>query len=282
LRYLDDIRIAAVSRSDAIAGARTLQKECRRRGLFISAQKTELLFDSQVGQDLEDAEMTAAKYWFDASLFGQARPLLKRLIKKAINSDGTIVARRARFSLWRLTLLRDQFAVRIVLEDLENFAPIASIVAAYLTPWISRKRVERGITAFIRDPERNTSAFLSSWLVAAMLERPKNVPPEWSAYGRGVARDKNEPTYHRVLAASLMARGRDAADVAWLKRELKSEWDPFLLRGYVVALARAEALDRGSAGRVVARVPELKRTIDFLQGRRALPSLIYAGETLPI
>lgn len=282
LRYLDDIRIAAKTRADAIAGARTLQKECRRRGLFISAQKTELLFDAQVNADLEDAEMTAAKYWFDISVFGEARPILKKLIKRAIKSDGTIVARRARFSLWRLALLRDQFAVGLLLKDLENFAPIGSIAAAYLTPWISRKKVVVGLNSFLSDPERNTSAFLSAWLIAAMLEHPKDAPADWSAYGRTIARDKNQPTYHRVLASSLMARSRDVADVAWLKRELKSEWDPALLRGYAVALARAEALDKGSATRAAVRVPELSKTLAYLQGRQALPSLIYAGEGVPI
>jgi hypothetical protein len=248
--------------------------------LFLSAAKTKLLHGREVEADFEDSELRAAKYWFDVAGYRTARPILKKIIRKAFRKDGTLATNQAKFSLWRLTLLRDEYALRLVLQRLEDLAPIASIVAAYLTPWISRARVEHGLRQFLWDPERNTSPFLSVWLMAAMLERSGAFPDAWASYGRKVARDKNEPVHHRAIASSVMARSGESADVAWLKRELKTEWDPALIRAYLTALARTGQLDKTDADRVSARIPELEVTTSYLRGRRSLRSLIYRGESV--
>jgi len=165
---------------------------------------------------------------------------------------------------------------------MEDLAPVASMVPPYLRPWLSRRRVEEGLAEFLLDKGRNTSALLSVWLLAGMLDRPGALPTNWVDYARMVAQDRNEPGYHRAIAASVVARGGHTADLAWLRRQISTEYDPDLLRAYLVALARVGALDGGTAARATGRRPELTKTVVYLKGRRALPSLIYADEVVRV
>jgi hypothetical protein len=282
LRYMDDVRVLGRTRSEAIAGVRVLEKECKKLGLALSAKKTNMLTGAAAIADFEDEELRVAQYWMAIGPGEEASRRLRAILKGAIQLDGTVQERRARFSLWRLALLRDHYALRIVLSKLEELAPLASIVAAYLRPWVSRKRVAEGISRFLTDPERNTSPFLSAWLTAAMLERPGAVPEEWVKYGRTVLFDRNQPPYQRILAASLVSRGRLTGDMAALKRQVGSEFDPAIVRGALVALARVRALDKGTAERARVRFPQLSKTIEYLRGRSTLPSLVYADRTVRI
>jgi hypothetical protein len=276
VRYQDDIRITAATRSEAVAALHVLERECKKLGLSLSAKKTELLFGDAAIADFEDEELKDAQYWMRFGFGAGLRKRLRRIIKKAIRADGGVDERRARFSLWRLALLRDHYPLTTVLKRLENFASLASIVATYLRPWISRKRVERGLTEFLGDEDRNTSTFLSAWLMAVMLDRRGPIPWGGIAYARSVAQNRNQPPYHRVLAANVLARGGSAPDLAWLQRQISIEFDPTFVRGCLVALARVGALDRGTAGRAEARFPELGKTMAYLRGRATLPSLVFA------
>lgn len=283
IRYMDDIRVLGKSRKDVIEGTRRLERECRKRGLVLAANKTGVLYGDEAKADLRDPEMDTARYMFD--LMGkrkEALPLLRKILKRAMRGDGHVQDKPAKFSLWRLTKVRDRFVLNRVLGSLEDLAPIGDIVAQYLQPFLGRERVRNRISEFLSDPDRNLSPALSAWVMAALLDYRKQPPTEWVGYARKVALDRNEPAFHRVVAVNLLLRGRETADITRVREDLLNEYDPEISRGFLAALARIKQLDRPTASAVVARLPELERTVSYLKGRNRLPSLVYPNETVPV
>jgi len=157
LRFQDDIRVLAKSESELIEATRTLEKECKKRGLMLSAKKTNVLVGNEAKKMLSDKDVEEASSLFESGNFRRARPQLRKILKSAVK--GELRERRARFSLWRLTLLRDHGLIKEILPRLEKLAPLASLVAQYLQPFVSRKAVVDGLTKFLADGERNTSPF---------------------------------------------------------------------------------------------------------------------------
>jgi hypothetical protein len=274
-RFMDDIRILGRSRREAVDGMRQLQRECRLRGLMLSADKTKLLVGDAAVASLTDAELDAISYDMEIGADRTARRRLHRVFARALRPDGTLDGRRARFSIWRLRSLRDSASLKLVLGALEDLAPLGRLVPQYLAPFLTRRTVQRRFAAFLDDPQRNTSAYLSTWLLSAMLEQTGALPDAWIRYARRVARDRNQPTYHRVVASNVLALGRRPADLDSIRDAVKSEFDPALLRGYLVALARTSALDRDTIKTAISRSGALRRTVEYLNGRKVLPSLIY-------
>jgi len=274
LRYQDDIRILARSRREAVDGMRQLQRECRLRGLMLSGDKTSALVGEEARGSTEDAELDSAQYWVSVAPGRVGRKVLRGVLRRALRAESRVDGRHARFSLYRLWRLRDSASLKLVLQHFEDLAPLGSLGPQYLLPFMNRASVQRRITEFLLDGQRNTSAFLSTWLLAAMMEQGVSIPAEWVIYARRVAENRNQPSYHRIIAASVLGAGRRTADLSWLRDAVKSEFDPAVLRGHLVALARAGELQRDTINVAVGRVPQLEATANYLRGRTNLPSLI--------
>lgn len=275
-RYMDDIRIVGRRRSDVINAIRILDLETKKQALALSAQKTHFLQGQKAIDDFEDAQLNQAQYVFEwGGDDDELRKQLRRIFRGALSGD-EVVMRRARFSLWRLYRLRDRGVRHGVLNNLERLAPLGQILPAYLAPWLTNPRVQRSLADFLEDEERNTSAFLSTWLLAGMLEVPAHLPPAWVAYARTVAQDRNEAPYHRGVAANVMSLGGTPGDIAWLREAILREFDPAIVRAFAIALARADKLDRATL-RVVSRTAGMEPLLNYLAGRNDFPSLIFPG-----
>lgn len=282
-RFLDDVRIVVKSRAEAVQAVREFQRECQLRGLIVSSGKTELLFGDEAKESLVGSlELAAVDYWFHAQVPALARKELKKVLKRALKAKSSIDTRRARFSLWRLALLREGSVLGPVLRRLEDLSPVASVVAAYLQPFISRKTVVRDLTEFLDDSSRSYSKYLTTWLFAAMLEHPGQLPDGWVDQAFRRARDRNQPTYLRAIAAVVVGRGRRSGDIAWMKKEVAQEHDPAILRAFAVALHVAQALDKNTQKKLISNSPSARRTISYLDGRSRLPSLVYTDRWLEI
>ncbi len=282
-RYLDDVRIVTSTKADAIAAIRHFQRECRALGLIVGAAKTELLHGDEARADLtREGDLAAADYFMNANASNLARKALKKILKRALRSDVRIDERRARFSLWRLARLREAGVMGQVLKRLEDLAPVATVIPPYLRPFISRKRVVDGLTAFLSEPQRSHSAYLVTWIFAAMLEHPDPVPPAWVHQAAVRVKDRNQPAYLRAIAAVVMIRGGRAADINWIRNDINREHDPTVLRGYAVGLHWVSELDRGTQRRLIARAPVLAATTKYLQGRSTIPSLVYPNTKLRV
>lgn len=280
-RFMDDIRIVGSSKADVISGMRLLEQECRNRGLIISSSKTQLLEGTDAIRDGQHPDRDAAQYSFDAGQ-ATARPQLRRMLRAAIHDDGHVQVSSLRFSLWRLARLREYSVLTLVLKRLEDLAPVASVVAAYLQPFVSRDRVVNGIADYLEDPSRAYSTHLVTWMLALMMEHPGRMPPRWSAAAGRLAKDRNQPPYLRALASVILARGGRPTEISWIKSEMLREYDPDLLRGYAVALHWEGALDRATESALITRAPGMAETVAYLRGRTSLPSLVYTGRRLPL
>lgn len=282
-RYIDDIRIVARSRAEAMVGLKTLERECRRRGLVLSAHKTALLRATDAMKELTNREFTQAQYEFDRWNHKAAKAMLRHLLKQALRaSDRNVDIRPLRFSLWRLLWLHDRWARDRILQRLDDLGPAASLVALYVGVWADEPRVADAVGRFLLDPERNTSPYLATWLLAMLLDGRNPPPGPILTYSRTVVRNRNETPYLRVFAANVLTLGRQIHDLQWIRDELRKEFDPYVARGYVVALARAGQLDNASIARASTRIPVLSRTVTYLRGRRQLPSLIHAKRVVSI
>ncbi|MCA1704131.1 MAG: helix-turn-helix domain-containing protein, partial [Actinobacteria bacterium] len=190
-RFMDDIRLVGESRASVISALQLLDAECRRRGLALSSKKTELHRGSAAADSMEDAELDALQYAFNAGSEVEAvlRKQLRKVFKASMMRDGGVDSRRARFSLSRLFRLRDRSVLGKVLERLEVLAPLRELAPKYLHPWMRQASVQRRLTTFLHDTERNTSVFLSSWLIAVMVDLEPPLPEEWIDYARAIACD---------------------------------------------------------------------------------------------
>lgn len=282
-RYMDDIRIVGPSRAVVIAALQRLDQECRRRGLALSTKKTELLHGASAASSMEEAELDAAQYAFEAGEEDDAelRKQLADLFKKAMQPDGTVRTRWARFSLARLFQLRDRSVLNRVLDAMEQLAPLGNLVPKYLHPWLRRPATRRKLTAFLEDTERNTSPYLSTWLLAVMLDVPDAADQAWVDYARRIALDRGEPTFHRSIALNVLALGRHTRDMDSIREIVRRDHDPELVRAALVALHRVGRLTREVVSRS-ARLPGLQVTAAYLSGRAELPSLVFSARRVPV
>jgi excisionase family DNA binding protein len=282
-RYLDDVRIVCSSKGESIRAIRLFERECRALGLIVSGAKTQLLHGDEARADLlPSSDFDAAQYFMNVNAASFARRALKRILRRSLRADGLADVRGAKFSLWRLAQIRERSVLNRVLSRLEDLAPIASVVAAYLMPFIQRRPVVSALALFLGDRERCHSPFLATWLFAAMLQHPGTLPAPWAEEAIVRVKDRNQPAYLRAIAAIVAARGHRAADISWLKGDVQRERDPHVLRGYAVGLHAVEELDRTTQRRLIARHARLGYTIDYLQGRSTLPSLIYRDQRVSI
>lgn len=282
-RYMDDIRIVGSSRSAVIGALQTLDQECRRRGLALSTKKTELRYGEDAIRSMVEPELDAAQYAFDASRLDDKalRKELGRLFRRAFGSDGTVRTRWARFSLVRLFQLRDRSVLTRVLDALEDLAPLGDLVAKYLHPWLRRPSTQRRLTAYLTDSERNTSVYLSTWLLAGMLDVPDTVPAQWVSYARSVALDHAQPTFHRAIALNVLVLGKELRDLDSVREIARREHDPELVRAALVGLRRIDRLTRDDAQHA-ERLPSLEPTLTALRQSTDLPSLIFSSRRIPI
>lgn len=283
-RYMDDIRLTADSRADAIRALRRLERECRLRGLALSSQKTKLLRGAEAIADFQDDQLSRLQYSFD---LGEGDVELSKelgsVLRHAVLGQDELHERRARFALWRLFRLRDGRSRKLVLDNLETLAPLGQIVAAYLRPWLSKQDVQRRLSEFIMDQDRNTSRYLSSWVLALMLDLQSGATPlQWLSYAQSIATDRNEPSWHRTLAMSVWAQDRSSSVVRLLRDVVFREHDPEVIRGALVALARIGRLDRDVTQHAAARFPQTVITTEYLRGRTDLPSLVLTGRRVSV
>lgn len=280
LRYMDDIRIVAPKKHAAVEALKMLDAECRKRNLFLSTKKTGLFEGDDALARLADADIDAAAYAFDANLDPkELREKLKALFRSALGKEG-VDGRRAKFSLYRLRALREEGALRLVLSKLEALAPLGWLVPAYLLPWLRRKSVAKGLVEYLTDPERNTSDYLSTWLLAALLDEPHAITPELLSYARSVALDRMKTSYHRAVAVNVVVLGRRQRDLIDLREIVKREFDPEIVRGVLVALHRVRQLDKATTN-FARKVQGIQVTVDYLARHSDLPSLVMSGVRNP-
>lgn len=272
-RYMDDVRIVASSKEEALLGLRLFEVECRKLGLVVSSAKTTVTDELQA---TFDPVLDQMDYFFQRRI-DESRKVLRDLLKQTLKEDRPKV-KHAKFALLRLAALVDAPALKPVMERLEQLQEAAPESAVYLRAFISDGKVQEALSEYLQKrPEPLLEGYQQAWLLAAMLEVQNGVPDDWASYALGIADDQNQPTYLRILALNLVAKRGRREDVERIRLEIRSSYDPAVLRGAIVALARAGYWDKEMVDIVKARAPQLSATLDYLKGRDSLPSLVQEG-----
>ena len=280
-RYMDDVRITGPSKAVVIEGLRVLERECRSRGLILSPNKTTLHSGKDaLNVDREDAR-GAVLYFLGVKDFRQAKARLRQILRKSIAQEG-VERRNFKFSLWRLAKLRDRTVLANVLARLDDLAPVASVVAEYLRPYISDPVVETALSDYLNDVQNVRHPHLVFHLFAVMLDHAGPLPRPWVDHAARLMKDADAPAELRGIAANLAARSRRRGVVSWLRSSARSSQDIYLVRSYLTALARIGSLDSKTIDAVRGRDPLLARSITYLVGTKSLPSLATLRARVPI
>lgn len=274
LRFQDDIRIAAKTSADAVRAARIVETELQRRRLTPAASKSRILGGDDIEILTGDPTKDTVTYLVSAGAVDLPRKELRKMLDRALSRQEPNWS-DVRFSLWRLSFLRDSGRLKRILASLDMLGPEASLVAAYLLPWLHQPRVIKAIEEYLTDPDRNLSDFMAIWLLAAVVEAT-GITAGIEQYARRTYRDRNLHRDLRIMAANVSARHGNKADVEALERMIRSELDSALVRGLLVAHRRAGRIPKQLLTDATRRFPDLKPTAAYLSGRDQLPSLIYA------
>lgn len=276
-RYMDDIRLVASSKDEALAALRQFEVHCRNRGLIVSGAKTSL-HEVRDPKDVDglDPRLTMADYFFRNGL-GEARKSLRDLFVSALD-EPALNRKHAKFALLRLGSIVDRGILTKLLTRLDHLQEVAPDSALYLRSFISEAATKSAITSYLsRAGNPGVEVYQQAWLIATMLEILGNPPKEWVSYGPVIAFDANRPTYLRCLAMSLVAIGQRPIDLAAIKSIARKNYDPALVRGALTALRRVDALDKQTITDSLKRLPQLEATISYLVPRESLPSLMQEG-----
>lgn len=276
-RYMDNIRIVAPTRLDALKGLRQFEVFCRQRGLIVSGAKTsieevDLMSDSW----LETDQLGMADYFFKNGLT-ETRLALRKILKGAL-AEKQVKKKHARFALLRLGTLVDRGVLTKVLARLDALPELSKDSAFYLRGFISEKSVKDALTEYLSGPsDPGVEVYQQAWLIAAMLEVVGDPPPEWTNYARRLAWDANNPDFLRALAFNMLVLGAKHTDIEAVRLMVQREYNPALVRGGLVALRRVDSLDRATQSVVDGKFPQLRGTLTYLIPRESLPSLIQEG-----
>jgi hypothetical protein len=256
--------------------------------LNLSNKKTQLFNKEEALRSLEDTEIDDAAYLFGSTESSEQskRIILRKLFASAVEADGNVKivkGRRAKFALWRLYRMRDVGALRQTLRNLETLAPLGKLVSMYLHPFASRRVTQKQVSKFLVDADRNTSEYLSCWLLAMFLDYGRtHVIPEVVDYARSVARNGNAARYHRQVAVALLGSAGTVSDIAYLEEIVRRDVDPGMVRSALVGLRRADRFEKSTSAIAVRRFPHLDVTVKYLTGRNSFQSLIFRGKEVKV
>ena len=281
LRFQDDIRIAARTSADAVRAARILEGELRRRRLTPASKKSQIVIGDDIDALTGDPNKDAVAYLMQSGAIDLPRKQLRKMLDRSLATKREPNWSDFRFSLWRLSQLLDSGRLRRVLGSLDQLAQVASLVAAYLLPWLHQPRVLKAVDGYLTDPDRNLSDYMSIWLLAALIEAPK-LTPGLELYVRRTYRDRNQHRDLRIMAANVAGAHGNQGDAEVIEKTLRMDLDPMIVRGFLVALRRSHKLPKSILTEATRRFPELKATVSYLRGRHQLPSLVYADRTVVI
>jgi hypothetical protein len=169
-----------------------------------------------------------------------------------------------------------------ITHRLPDLAPVASVVAAYIRPFITKSQVVDGLAKFLDDQATSQSVYLCTWLFAAMLEHPGAMPVRWADAAARRVKNRNEPEFLRAVAAVVLLRSGRPADVDWIKSDVQREHNPEVLRAYAVGLHWVHELDKTTQRRLIARSSGTAATVAYLKGRNRLPSLVTKAQHLRV
>jgi len=267
LRYMDDMNIFALNKSSLKKILKYIIKQLRVIDLSVSAKKTKIYSEKEISSVLEDNKKNAIEYNLRYGDTDMALGELKELFINSIKDADNINYRDLRFSLYRLKTYKDDYAVKPVLELLEDTAPASTEVADYLQNFInSNDKILDCIYEFLKDEDKNMYEWQEHHLLKLFFYSEK-LKKEHIELIRRITHDSNKHWICRVIAIAVLSKHGEKIDVYTLMTHLHQKaYNYFITRAILVVVRkRLPSQFRSFASQVIKEFPDLEYTIKFLK-----------------
>lgn len=224
-RYVDDIRMAAPTRGQAINALHELQDSLRVRGFFLNTAKTKLLEPHKRAWNGEvdathDAKLSEYKECIDRRIAGELSAKLP-----AVLADFRVAASDENDRLLRAygnrLLEMGSFAellptvasalVPVALEAMRSAPARADSWCRYLSLDVSESVVDE-LTRLLSDADYNTHPWTNMWIIITIARFVGSLPGATMDVLWSLARDRSQPVFVRGWAMVAIGRHGHASD----------------------------------------------------------------------
>jgi hypothetical protein len=271
VRFQDDIKVFANDESTLRRVLRDISRVMRGRRLNVSVAKTKILEGDEVLDHVEDATKDTIAYGIQISGVKSVVDDLRALFDAAVSED-PVNSRDIRFSVYRMSLADDAYAIPWILDNLVRVPFLAPLLVDYLAKHMSTTvDVEPSARNYLSDPGSNLYPWTELHLTR-MFARAEAVSDETISLVWEALRDSNKDTLVREQAARCLGRHARPGDAALLRSEFMGSSDIALKRALLVAISESEgAPDKSFLSTVAAGSEELRPTAEYLRTGAILP-----------
>jgi hypothetical protein len=272
LRFQDDIKVFANDESTLRRVLRDVGRVMRGRRLNVSVAKTKILEGDEVLDHVEDATKDAIAYGIQVGGVQSVVDDLRALFDAAVTQD-PVNSRDIRFSVYRLSLADDGYAIPWILANLVRVPFLAPLLVGYLAKHMpSEADIEPSARNYLSDPGSNLYPWTELHLIR-MFARADELSDETISLVWDTLRDSNKDILVREQAARCLGRHARPGDSALFRAEFMGSTDTALKRALLVAITESEGgPDKSFLATVAAGSEELRPTAEYLRTGAVLPS----------
>ncbi len=279
LRWVDDIRIIAPTRGDAIAALQTLQSACQEEGLFLNSAKTQVLrkHSPEVTAELDvsdDAALSSIEEKMETRGEAQLREALseakKGLVKAELkNNDRMCRAYAGRVSeIGKFKPLREEAVGHlrsVALRQLKHAPGRADTWAKMLSPHVD-KDLEHEICAILEDGNFNRYDWTNMWLCIVLSRAREGLAPQTHDCLRQILESSAHSFMVKAYALLALCRHGDDTDRRALANVYLAGNHPVpLRRAVVIGIQELATAQRNALYAGLTDVPELHSLVTYIE-----------------
>lgn len=229
-RYSDDMYVFHTSEAQLRKIVLEVGKILRRRGLTLSAMKTEILFDEEIRARLDDSVKDAINYGLRVGN-REAPKQLEELFDSGLASD---TGRDVRYSLTRLGRINNSHAVAPILEKIGDFPHLTDAFTRYLKVFYGSD-IEHRLLETLEESYFDSDPYSESHILLTLVRRCRKNERVRAAAWR-ILLDDERQDYVREIAARAIGRSSDANDADNLVTAFIRQPSPYIRRAILSAL----------------------------------------------
>ena len=248
MRYVDDIRVFASSRSELKRAMLHVVRLTRDLGLHVQTGKTKIYEGSTILDivNARQAEIAAIDYHLDYGEDDLAIDRVEHVLRDLLTAD-TFNDRHFRKCLNSLKKVRSPLGVKYTLRKLPELEPWAQSAAEYLEPFVrSHPSIKRRLMEYLMDRDRNVFETPEFWF-AWTLKNATRLPREFLDWCRDRVQDRDCHWNCRAQYALLLGIHGDLADKLLVRSLVPSRENDYERRAFLVALKSLPEPEKGTA-----------------------------------
>ena len=248
MRYVDDIRVFAHSRSELKRAMLHLVRQSRELGLHVQTGKTAIYEGARILDIVNErqAALAAIDYHLDYGEEELAVGRIEQVLRNLLAAE-TFNDRHFRKCLNGLKKANSPLGVKYTLKKLQDLEPWAQSAAEYLAPFVrSHPSIKRRVVEYLMDDQRNIFESPEFWF-AWTLQNATRLPREFLDWCRDRIQDRECHWNCRAQYAQLLGIHGDLADKLLVRSLVPSRDNDYERRAFLVALKSLPEPEKGTA-----------------------------------